>query len=333
MKHTNKNDQNNSHLPSNKLSLDSSQEPLISTSQSEQRLTTGTHIPVLVTEVLSCLEPKEGESYLDLTAGYGGHAAKILERTLQPKKAVLVDRDQNAIDSLKQQFAGVGAELIHDDYASAAEHLCNQNRQFDIILADLGVSSPHLDSASRGFSVRLDGPLDMRMDQSQQLTAADIVNTYPASQLADLIRRFGEEPRANRIARLIEAHRPITTTAQLAHIVAKAWPGHSKQHPAVRTFQALRIAVNDELGILTRALPLWIRLLAPGGRLAVISFHSLEDRLVKQALQAEAGDRYDAQLQLLTKQPVMADDTELVSNPRARSAKLRAAVKIKKKGE
>ncbi len=333
MKHTNKNDQNNSQTSSNKLSLDSSTEHLISVSQSEQRLTTGIHLPVLVTEVLSYLNPQKGESYLDLTAGYGGHATKILERTLQPQEAVLVDRDHNAIDALKQRFAGDRVELIHDDFASAAGRLLNQGRQFDIILADLGVSSPHLDSASRGFSVRLDGPLDMRMDQTQSLTAADIVNTYSAGELADLIRRFGEEPRANRIARLIEAHRPITTTAQLAHIVAKAWPGHSKQHPAVRTFQALRIAVNDELGILSRALPLWIRLLAPGGRLAVISFHSLEDRLVKQALQAEAGDRYDAQLQLLTKQPVMAGDIELVSNPRARSAKLRAAVKIKKKGE
>jgi 16S rRNA (cytosine1402-N4)-methyltransferase len=333
MKHTNKNDQKHSLSPRNKPSLESPSGHLISISQSEQRLSTGIHLPVLVTEVLSYLNPRKGESYLDLTAGYGGHATKILECTLQPQKAVLVDRDQNAIDALHKQFAGEKVEIVHDDYASAAGRLVEQGRQFDIILADLGVSSPHLDSASRGFSVRLDGPLDMRMDQSQQLTAADIVNTYSAEELATVIRRFGEEPRANRIARLIEAHRPITTTNQLAHIVAKAWPGHSRQHPATRTFQALRIAVNDELAILERAIPLWISLLNPGGRLAIISFHSLEDRIVKHGLQAAAGNRYDADLQLLTRQPVSADDIELVSNPRARSAKLRAAVKIKKKGD
>lgn len=333
MKNTNKNHQNISN-PSNKLSLERSKELMISSSQSEQRLTTGPkHIPVLVTEVLHYLDPKQGESYLDLTAGYGGHAKRILERTLQPDGAVLVDRDQYAIDYLKKQFAGAQAEIIHQDYASAAAQLLSENRQFDIILADLGVSSPHLDLSSRGFSVRLDGPLDMRMDQSQELKASDIVNTYSEAELADLLRRFGEEPRANRIARLIEAHRPITTTIELAGIVAKVWPGYSKQHPATRTFQALRIAVNNELGILKQALPLWFRLLAPGGRIAIISFHSLEDRIIKQALNEEAGERYDAELRLLTARPVSADGTELVSNPRARSAKLRAAVKINKKGE
>ena len=150
-----------------------------------------------------------------------------------------------------------------------------------------------------------------------------------------MIRRYGEEPRANRIARLIVAHRPITTTTQLAHVVAKSasWRTASKQHPAIRTFQALRIAVNDEIGLLEAALPKWIDLLAPSGRIAVISFHSLEDRVVKHAFANEAGERYDARLRLLTKQPVVGSEEEIVSNPRARSAKLRAAVKIKKKGE
>ncbi|HSX44436.1 MAG TPA: 16S rRNA (cytosine(1402)-N(4))-methyltransferase RsmH [Candidatus Saccharimonadales bacterium] len=332
MKNTNKKHQN-ILKPGNKLSLNSHKDSVIGTSQSEQRLSTGHHLPVLLLEVLTYLNPQKGESYLDLTAGYGGHAAKILERTLQPRKAVLVDRDQSAIDYLTQQYDGEQVEIIHNDYASAAEQLLSEGKQFDIILADLGVSSPHLDSASRGFSVRLDGPLDMRMDQSQELTASDIVNTYSEVELANLIRRFGEEPRANRIARLIGAHRPITTTNQLAQIVTKAWPGYSKHHPATRTFQALRIAVNDELSILKRALPLWIKLLAPSGRLVIISFHSLEDRLVKQALSDEAGERYDASLRLLTKSPVTANDTELVSNPRARSAKLRAAAKINKEGE
>ncbi len=333
MKNTNKHHQN-THLTSNEFWLDSSYEPMISVSQSGQRLTTGSpHIPVLVPEVLKYLDPKVGESYLDLTAGYGGHAEKILERTLQPRKAVLVDRDQTAIDYLKQKFAGVQAEIIHADYASAAERLLANGRQFDTILADLGVSSPHLDSASRGFSVRLDGPLDMRMDQSQTLSASAIVNQYTEVQLADIIHRYGEEPRANRIARLIVAHRPITTTARLANLVAQAWPTRSKHHPATRTFQALRIAVNDELTMLDHALGLWFRLLAPGGRLVIISFHSLEDRLVKQALAEVVGDRYDAELRLLTPKPVSADGTELAFNPRARSAKLRAAVKINKKGE
>ncbi len=336
MKNTNQKNQN-IKTPSNKLSLDRPTDGvLINHISLEQRLTTGKqHIPVLLAEVLTYLDPREGESYLDLTAGYAGHASAVLERTLQPSRAVLVDRDQFAIDYLKQQFAKAKVEVVHSDFVSAAEKLLAHGKQFDIILADLGVSSPHLDSASRGFSVRLDGPLDMRMDQSQELTASDIVNEYDEASLAKLIRRYGEEPRANRIARLIVAHRPITTTTQLAHVVAKSasWRTASKQHPAIRTFQALRIAVNDEIGLLEAALPKWIDLLAPSGRIAVISFHSLEDRVVKHAFANEAGERYDARLRLLTKQPVVGSEEEIVSNPRARSAKLRAAVKIKKKGE
>ncbi len=172
----------------------------------------------------------------------------------------------------------------------------------------------------------------MRMDRSQALTAADVVNGYSEAVLADLLRRYGEEPKSKRIAQLIVAGRPFSSTAQLAAVVAKAWPGYSRVHPATRTFQALRIAVNDELELLEQSLPLWIQLLAPGGRIGIISFHSLEDRLVKQALHDAAGERYDAELRLLTKRPVTAGPTEIVTNPRARSAKLRAAVKIKTKG-
>jgi 16S rRNA (cytosine1402-N4)-methyltransferase len=240
-----------------------------------------------------------------------------------------VDRDQQAIDHLQDQFAGRGIQIIHQDFLGASRELLQAGKQFDLILADLGVSSPHLDSASRGFSLKQDGPLDMRMDQTQSLTADVIVNSYDVAELSHLIREYGEEPRANKIAHMIVEHRPITTTTQLAAIVAPAWPGHSKVHPATRTFQALRIAVNSELEQIRQALPIWIDLLAPGGRIAVISFHSLEDRLVKRAFMEAAGDRYDAVLKLLTKQPVMADAPEIVSNPRARSAKLRAAVKIK----
>lgn len=289
------------------------------------------HFPVLLEEVLTYLKPQAGESYLDLTAGYGGHAQAVLERTLSPEQAYLVDRDQNAIVHLQALFADSGATIVHQEYLSASQALFQRKAQFDLILADLGVSSPHLDIASRGFSLKANGPLDMRMDSSQALTAAEIVNNYSEAELTDVLLRYGEEPRARTIARAIVAHRPLATTLDLATIVARATKqrGHSKIHPATRTFQALRIAVNDELGQLEASLPLWIDLLAPGGRIVIISFHSLEDRLVKQALGNVAGDRYDAVLQLLTKQPVSGSPEEIAHNPRARSAKLRAAAKIK----
>lgn len=290
------------------------------------------HEPVLLKEVLQYLEPKNGEVYLDLTAGYGGHAEAVLERTGSLTTSVLVDRDANAIEALRQKFGGGTVSLRRQDFWTASRELLGEGRRFDLILADLGVSSPHLNEGKRGFAITGDGPLDMRMDESQTLTAATIVNNYSQTEIADLLSRYGEEPKARQIARLIVSNRPIERTGQLAAIVAKAWPGRSRVHPATRTFQALRIAVNDELNQLRQSLPIWIRLLAPGGRLAVISFHSLEDRLVKQALQAAAGERYDAELRLLTKRPVSAGADELVFNPRARSAKLRAAVKIKIEG-
>ncbi len=286
------------------------------------------HFPVLLTEVLQCLDPKEGDTYLDLTAGYGGHAEAILERTLQPKRSTLVDRDNHAITDLQTKFEGSGIEILHGEFHTVSQELQESKRTFDIILADLGVSSPHLDNANRGFSIRSNGPLDMRMDQRQSLTAEEIVNNYDEASIRDLVRKYGEDPRATKIARLIVEHRPFATTHELASVVARAWPGYSKVHPATRTFQALRIAVNAELELLTKALPIWVDLLNPGGRIAVISFHSLEDAVVKSYFKENAGNRYDAQLHLLTKQPVIAAHPELVSNPRARSAKLRAAVKI-----
>lgn len=297
------------------------------------------HFPVLSDEVLTYLDPKEGESFLDLTAGYGGHSSQVLERTFKKdatsKKrganASLVDRDRNAIAYLEERFKSTGVKIIHKDYLTAAEELLDMGERFDLVLADLGVSSPHLDTASRGFSIRLDGPLDMRMDDRQSLTAEEIVNNYPEAELSQIIRKYGEEPRANKIARFIVESRPVHSTHELAATVARALPGpRSKVHPATRTFQAIRMAVNDELDLLAKALPIWIDLLAPGGRIVVISFHSLEDRIVKQAFKEAAGDRYDAHLKLLTKQPVMAGENEIVLNPRARSAKLRAAAKINK---
>lgn len=286
------------------------------------------HTPVLLAEVLTLLSPQPGDRYLDLTAGYGGHASAVLQATGNMDGAVLVDRDENAIRALEQRFMGQPVSLRHSDFLSASQELSGQGRQFDIILADLGVSSPHLNEVSRGFAITAAGPLDMRMDPRQELTAADIVNGYRLDELADILERYGEEPKARQIARLIVHNRPFVTTDQLAAVVARAWPGRSRVHPATRTFQALRIAVNDELRLLEASLPLWIALLAPAGRLAVISFHSLEDRLVKQAFSEYAGNRYDAVLKELTKRPVTPQPHELVSNPRARSAKLRAAAKI-----
>lgn len=292
------------------------------------------HIPVLLHEVLTYLDPKPGETYLDVTAGYGGHAQEVLERTLQDEGTVLVDRDPAAVQALQEHFANNKAiDIIHDDFYHASHDLEGKGKTFDMVLADLGVSSPHLDNASRGFSLKEDGPLDMRMDTTQSLTAEEIVNTYAEEDLMKILREYGEEPKARSIARNIIASRPIKTTSQLAQVVTRSWPGYSKVHPATRTFQALRIAVNDELGILKKTLPLLVNLLKPGGRLAIISFHSLEDRIVKQFLAEHSGRRFDTELELLTKHPITASDNELVSNPRARSAKLRVAVKIKKERE
>ena len=302
-----------------------------------QKDQSNTHVPVLLEQVLQYLDTKRGDSYLDLTAGYGGHAKAILKRTNNPSGTVLVDRDPNAVKELEAQFATSGVRILAKDFWHASQDLEAEQQQFDVILADLGVSSPHLNQASRGFSFGAEGPLDMRMDPTQALTAGVIINTYPEAKLAEILEQYGEEPKAKKIARMIVENRPFETTTQLAHLVARAWaPVHkrSKVHPATRTFQALRIAVNDELAQVERAMPIWIRLLRPGGRLAVISFHSLEDRIVKQALSEVGHGGYDAELQILTKHPVTADEHELVFNPRARSAKLRAAAKIntKKKG-
>jgi 16S rRNA (cytosine1402-N4)-methyltransferase len=288
------------------------------------------HIPVMLQEVLHFLQPAEGQSYLDVTAGFGGHAQAILERTEAAKAAVLVDRDEQAQKALRSKFATTGTQLIAQDFLSASKSLAQEGREFDMILADLGVSSQHLTNASRGFAFSQPGPLDMRMDQGQDLTAAKLVNTLPEKELAKILAEYGEEPKAAAVARRIVAARPLQTTDQLAQIAASAWPGHSRVHPATRTFQALRIAVNGELTQLEQSLPLWLQLLAPGGRLVVISFHSLEDRIVKNFLLENSGDRYDSTISLLTKKPVIATKDEIDSNPRARSAKLRAGSKNKK---
>lgn len=285
------------------------------------------HQPVLLEQTVTLLAPKKGESYLDLTAGYGGHARAIIERTAAPSLVTLVDRDEQAIDSLRP-LAQAGARVVRSDFASAAQQFVKTGGQFAMILLDLGVSSPQLDNVQRGFSFQHSGPLDMRMDNRQQRTAADIVNTISENELSQLLRDYGEEPHARRIAHAIVLGRPYATTGQLADAVATTFRGRRERiHPATRTFQALRIALNDELWQLAQTLALLPRLLQPGGRVAIISFHSLEDRLVKRFFKEQAAAGFEAELQLLTKKPI-SGATYDVHNPRARSAMLRAAVKI-----
>ena len=286
------------------------------------------HVPVLLESVLDVLQPPPDNHYLDLTAGYGGHARAILAHTTNYSESVLVDRDAFALKHI-QDLVRLGARTLETDFVSAARQLIDEGRTFDMILADLGVSSPQLDREERGFSFRFDGPLDMRMDRREERTAADIVNGYSEQQLASVIVRYGEEPRgrARRIAQAIVSERPIETTGQLADIVKNATGRTgSKHHPATRTFQALRIELNRELELVSQLLPLLPKLLNKGGRVAIISFHSLEDRLVKQFFKEQSEAGYEAELELVTKKPIDGS-TEDVSHPRSRSAKLRAAVK------
>lgn len=284
------------------------------------------HEPVLAEEVIRYLQPKPKDRYLDLTAGYGGHARMILDRIGEEGTATLVDRDEYAVKSLQNIFAEdrrVG--ILHRDFLSASKQLSAEKKEYDIILADLGLSSPHIDNPQRGFSFAASGPLDMRMDRSQELTAGRIINTYDAQLLADIFREYGEIRNARKLAERLVEQRPYETTDELAKKIAQMQGRKGRIHPATKVFQALRIAVNNELAQLEEALPLWISMLARGGRIGVISFHSLEDRLVKQAFKDYGGNRYDAGLHIVTKKVVTAGKNEVVFNPRSRSAKLRVA--------
>lgn len=286
------------------------------------------HVPVLLESTLQLLQPAKGEKYLDLTAGYGGHAREILKVTETYEESVLVDRDDYAIEHLSE-FAAKGTRLLHTDFVSAARQLAEAGERFDIILVDLGVSSPQLDQAGRGFSFTHSGPLDMRMDRRQERTAADLINNASISELTDIIREYGEEPhsQARRIAELIAQHRPFERTEELAELIKTNYRGKwQKIHPATRTFQALRIAVNDELKQVEELLPILPRLLNKGGRVGIISFHSLEDRPVKRFFKDQFDSGLEAELAPITKKPV-SGATDDVHNPRSRSAKLRVAVK------
>jgi 16S rRNA (cytosine1402-N4)-methyltransferase len=301
------------------------------------------HKPVLIKEVLRLLNPMPGEAYLDCTAGFGGHASAVLDLIGDSGRAVLVDRDSHAIHALSEAFDGYdNVELRRGNYLNVAFDLEQEERQFDLILLDLGVSSPQLDSSDRGFSFKTHGPIDMRMDQSQPLTGAEVVNRYSEAELVRVIADYGEERRAKSVAKAIVAARPFSTTEQLAKVV-RGVVGFTKGiDPATRTFQAIRIEVNDELTSLEQALPILDGLLNPDGRLAVISFHSLEDRIVKRFIDQESRDcicppkvpvcvcGHTATLVKVTPKAVTPQADEEDNNPRARSAKLRVASKINK---
>ena len=287
------------------------------------------HHPVLLSEVLAGLQPRPGESYLDLTAGYGGHAKEILDVTQNYKDSVLVDRDDYAIEYLKQKFKGESLTLIHDDFYSSMLQLLESGRTFDLMLADFGVSSPQLDMKERGFTFKGEAPLDMRMDRRQKLTAAQIVNHWSERELSEIFIKYGEERPGNAklYARAIVHHRPIKNTGELAEIIRAKTHGFSKTHPATRIFQALRITVNDELGLIEKSLPLIPKLLNQNGRVGFITFHSLEDRLVKEFLKEATSLGEESSLRVEIKKPITAGNQELFINPRARSAKLRIAVR------
>lgn len=283
------------------------------------------HVPVLLSEVIAGLKPKAGETYLDLTAGFGGHAKEILDVTQQFKGSVLVDRDEFAASYLKREFPST-IEVMNVDFYSAVLQLIECGKTFDLILADFGVSSLQLDKKERGFSYKADGPLDMRMDKRQNLTADDIINKRSERELAEIFTTFGEEPkgRAKMLAREIVHHRPIHSTKELSDlIVSKSRSSHI--HPAAKVFQAVRIVVNDELTEISKTLPLLPQLLNPHGRVGIITFHSLEDRLVKEFFKEASSFGEESTLAIINKKPIVAKEPELVINPRARSAKLRLA--------
>ncbi|MBQ3296983.1 16S rRNA (cytosine(1402)-N(4))-methyltransferase RsmH [Candidatus Saccharibacteria bacterium] len=284
------------------------------------------HTPVLLSEVLAGLNPQPHESYLDLTAGYGGHASEILAVTQQYKTSILVDRDEFAVKYLKQEFPPA-LKIIHTDFYNAVLQLLQCGQTFDLILADFGVSSPQLDMEERGFSFRHEAPLDMRMDRRQTRTAYDIVNKTSERELADILFKYGEIPsgRAHMLARVIVHHRPINTTVELAELIRVRIHGHFNTHPATQVFQAIRIVVNSELEQIENTLPLLPQLMNPGGRLGIITFHSLEDRLVKNFLKEATSQGEESPLTIINKKPITAESEELVINPRARSAKLRLA--------
>ncbi len=302
------------------------------------------HVTVLLSETVESIEVKEGGIYFDMTLGGGGHSALILKKG---GTVVGIDRDITAIENARKRFEGEKFTAVHDNFSNILQIAENLGiKEIDGVIADLGVSSPQLDDASRGFSYMQDAPLDMRMDKRETLTAADVVNTYTEDELYRVISEYGEERWAKRIAKFIVNEREvkrIETTLELVDIIKKAIPLSKRKdgpHPAKRTFQAVRIEVNGELQILKQAVTDAVSLLKKGGRISVITFHSLEDRIIKTTFAGlENGCTCpkdfpvcvcgnERQIKTITRKPICPTDAEVEENPRARSSKLRTAEKI-----
>jgi len=301
------------------------------------------HTPVLLTEVLQALEVQPSGWYVDCTVGLGGHSRAILEASSPHGRLLGLDADARSLELARQRLAAFGnrAVLVHANFRDLEQVARDAGMEAaNGIVMDLGLSSWQLADRTRGFSFHDEGALDMRFDPSEGVSAADLVNSLGEDDLANLIWRYGEEPKARLIARAIVRARPITTATRLAEVIARTVGRRGRIHPATQTFQALRIAVNRELESLEAALPQAVRLLAPGGRLAVISFHSLEDRIVKTFFRNESRDcicppgmpqctcGHRATLRMVTKKPIVPGPHEVMTNPRARSAKLRVAERL-----
>ncbi|OGN99070.1 MAG: 16S rRNA (cytosine(1402)-N(4))-methyltransferase [Chloroflexi bacterium RBG_13_50_21] len=303
-----------------------------------------THLPVLYNEIIHAMQPHREGLYIDCTLGAGGHAWGILQASSPDGQLLGLDVDPQAIDLAKLKLAEFGnrAYLVRASYRTLLQQMVQLGwRHVDGILLDLGLSSMQLDTRVRGFSFQTEAPLDMRFDPQGKVSAADLVNNLEEKELADLLFHYGEERRSRQVARAIMRARPIQTTTQLVQVVSGVTSGgKSGIHPATRTFQALRIAVNSELEALEEVLPQTLEALAPGGRLAIISFHSLEDRMAKQFIHKESMDcicpprqpictcGHTATLRELSKRVVRPQDEEIRKNPRSRSARLRIAERI-----
>ncbi len=301
------------------------------------------HRPVLYHEIIHAIAPTGGKKYVDGTLGAGGHAWGLLDESNPDGRLLGLDVDPQAISLARERLAPFGDRvvIVRASYTTLSERLRQLGWEgVDGILFDLGVSSMQFDTPQRGFSFLNDGPLDMRFDPHTPQSAAELLNTWDEEDIADILYRYGEERRSHRIAQAIVQARPLESTSQLADVVVKALKnsGRSRIHPATRTFQAIRIAVNAELEALEKVLPQAIEALVPGGRLAVISFHSLEDRIVKQFFRHHSQDERDrtnplapvvrqASIRLVNRKPITPDERELFTNPRSRSAKLRVVEK------
>jgi 16S rRNA (cytosine1402-N4)-methyltransferase len=300
------------------------------------------HVPVLLREVVEGLKPRPGGRFIDCTLGGGGHTAALLDATQPDGRVLALDADPMAIEAGRARLSVYGDRIVlaHSNFARLSEVAAQHGFQaVDGVLMDLGLSSDQLASA-RGFGFQRGGALDMRFDSTQGETAADLVNQLDADELADLIFKYGEEPASRRIARAIVEARPIRSAEHLAQVIASAVRRRGRLHPATLTFQALRIAVNDELGSLMAALPAAVALFRPGGRLAVIAIHSLEERIVKEFTRRESREwvaqpdspsgrrAREPKLRLITAKPMTPGEDEMAANPRSRSAKLRIAEKV-----